>query len=157
MPVTVKRGYASYGYRNTGTFLSPTWDEISMLGDASINLAFDSYDATTRGDGVKSEEPTLLGIEVTGKIRSDENSADYTAFETAAYTRAMIDTMWLDGSSTTNGARGIRFEGKLHTWSEDQALGNVLFREFSLKPCVSENARQRVVVAVGAPGFTALS
>lgn len=157
MAITVKRGYASYGYRNTGTFGTPTWDEVGMVGDAALDLSFDMDDATVRGDGVKAEEPTLLGIEVSGRIRSDENSTDYTAFETAFYTRALLDIMWLDGSSSTNGARGVRFEGKLGKWSEDQALGKVLFRDFSLKPCVSENARQRVVVATGTPGFTALS
>lgn len=157
MAQTIKRGYACKLYRNTANFVTPTWDEVSALGDVQLNLAFDEFDATVRGDGVKLSEPTLLGIEVTGRIRSDENSTDFTAFETAALTRASLDVLVLDGTSTTNGSRGIRAEMKLFNWSEDQALGNVLFREFTLKPCLSENARQSVVVSAGAPVLTALS
>lgn len=157
MAQTIKRGYACKLYRNTANFGTPTWDEVTALGDVQLNLSWDEFDATMRGDGVKSSEPTLLGIEVTGRIRSDENSTDYTTLETAAYTKALVDVLVLDGTSTVNGSRGVRAEMKIFNWSEDQALGNILFREFTLRPCVSENARQSCIVTAGAPAFTALT
>ncbi len=156
MAITVKRGYASKLYYNTASFGTPTWVECTLVGDAAVDLSYDEDDATTRGDGVKASEPTLLGIEISGRMRSDENNTQMVAWETAFFTRAILDLMALDGGSTTNGVRGVRYEGKLHKWSEDQALGKVLFRDFMHKPCASENARQKAIVASGAVAFTTI-
>lgn len=156
MAITIKRGYASKIYYNTASFGTPTWVECTLVGDATVKLTFEEDDATTRGDGVKAAEPTLLGIEVTGRMRSDENNTQMVAWETAFFTRALLDLLVLDSSNATNGGRGIRYEGKLFDWSEDQALGKVLFRDFMHKPCASENARQKAIISGGSPVLTAI-
>jgi hypothetical protein len=53
---------------------------------------------------------------------------------------------------------GYRCEFELTKWSEDQATGSVLYKDFELKPSVNtSNLPQRAVVATGAPVFSAIS
>ena len=118
----------------------------------------DKHDATTRaGGGLKQYEPTLMDLALTGKIRTDESDATgFVAMETAFLARSSIDVMILDGGNTVNGSRGYRFDAKVFKFGEDQALDGVLFREFELAPCVSDNAVCKAVVASGAAAFTTL-
>lgn len=118
----------------------------------------DKHDATTRaGGGLKQYEPTLMDLAITGKIRSDESdTTGFVALETAFLGRTSVDVMILDGDDAVNGSRGYRFDAKVFKFGEDQALDGILFREFELAPCVSDNAVCKAVVASGAPVFTTL-
>jgi hypothetical protein len=124
-----------------------------------IAADMEEADASTRaGNGVKQSEPTLLGLEVTGLVRTDEGDTNgFAQLETAFLTRAALDLMVLDGPSNLTGSRGYRFDAKVQKFGEDQSLNQVDHREFSLKPCVGVNgAPQKVVVTAGVPVFTAL-
>lgn len=154
----VKKGYLAKMYRDTGTFGSPTWNEVDVVKDIAYTYVKESLEASTRASGkVKEYEPGRGDFTITGKIRSDEDSADFVAFETAFLADSLLDIMILDGGSTVNGSRGYRMEFKLHKLDEDQAEDGILYREFELKPCISSNAKQSVLVASGAPAFTALA
>lgn len=155
-----KYGFSGQLLLNGGTYGSPTWGEAEAVRDVMVNADMDEFDATTRaGGGVKQSEPTLLALEITGKIRSDEaDTTGFAALETAFLTRASIDILVLDGSQTTVGSRGYRFDAKLFKFGEDEAVENVLFREFSLKPCISSNAVKKAVVGSGPTlGYTSLA
>lgn len=140
-----KLGLLAAIYRNTGTENSPVWTLVSGISDLAVNPTMDEADSTARGDGVATSEPTLLKIEVTGKLREDEDNAAFTAFETAYYTRASLDLLVLSGKKGTVGSRGFRTSWKLFNWSQDQSLPNVLFNDFTLKPCVGIAAKTAVI------------
>jgi hypothetical protein len=124
-----------------------------------IAADMEEADASTRaGNGVKQSEPTLLGLEVTGLVRTDETDTNgFLLLETNFLTRAVCDVLFLDGAQSANGSRGYRADMKVFKFGEDQSLNQVDHREFSLKPCVSANAPSKAVVTSGAPVFTALS
>lgn len=159
MPVVAKYGFDGTINVNSGSYGSPTWANVANVRDVQVGADMDEFDASTRaGGGVKQSEPTLLALEVSGKIRSDQNdTAGFVAFETAFLTRASMDLLVLDGGATVNGARGYRADMKVFKFGEAQGLGDVLHREFALKPCVSVNAAYKAIVASGAPAFTTLA
>ena len=156
--MAVKKGYTAKLYRNSGSYASPTWVEVENIIDLNFPHNFERLEAFTRGSGgVMEAEPGAMNLAFTFKIRSDESDTDFTALETAYEGRSLIDFMILDGSSSTNGSRGYRYEGKIFSFGEDQALGNILYRDVSVEPCISSNAKKSVVVTSGAPVFTTLA
>lgn len=159
MAETVKYGFRGKLYFNTGSYNSPTWTEVKRVKEVKVGAAFDKEDATTRmGNGIKQSEPVLLDLGLTGKVRSDEgDTAGFLAMETAFLGRAEIDVLMLDGPIATDGSRGYRVGMKVFKFEEDQDVAKLLWRDFDLSPCVSENAPCKAVVAASAPVFTALA
>ena len=145
-------------YRSTGNFGTPTWTELSGFGDMAVNAAWDVADAATRASRVKSEVKTMLGLEVTGRLRSEDASAAYNAvFDAFLSTTSNIDIMVLDGSSSSNGARGFRFEAIAKQANQSQGLQDSLFLDMSFTPdAFSGNSYQSVLVTAGSPAFTNL-
>lgn len=86
----------------------------------------------------------MMGVEVTGKarVKGSEVYLSYTAMYEAHFKDIPLDILVLNGPSDEFGSEGYRFWGKVFTWSEDQSLGAVLFKDFSVKPCIPEDVTQ---------------
>ena len=65
--------------------------------------------------------------------------------------------MILNGSNTTNGSRGWRYEGQVTSGTEDQGTQAVIMPDLEIKPTVTNNVPASVVVSAGAPVFTSLT
>lgn len=156
MSTTVKRGYNGKMYINTGTHGSPVLVEVANLTDAKVSAAFDKTEATTRqGGGTKQSHPTLFDPGFSAKIRSDDSdTTGYIYLETAFYGRSIVDVILLDGASSVNGSRGVRFDANVFKWDESQGNDEVMFRDFELSPGVTANPAMNVIVASGAPVYT---
>lgn len=153
-------GVLSKFYVNTGTYDVPVWTELPLISDCNVNGSWDEGEASARLSRVKSSEPTMLGLEVTGKIRvkgAEENAA-YFDMRAAYINDDIVELLVLNGSINEVNAEGYRFEAKVFAWSEDQSLGAVLYKDFSVKPCIpSELARYpkyALVVTPGTPTYT---
>lgn len=153
-----KKGYKRKLYRNTGSFNSASWNETDNIKDTAWAFQKDALDGTKRASGkLKEYEPGRGEFTITGMMEVDESNADFTAFETAWLADSLLDIMILDGDNTTDGSRGYRMEMKLFAFSEDTADDGILYRNFELRPCISSNAKQSVVVSGGVPVFTTLT
>jgi hypothetical protein len=127
-------------YVSTAVHATPAFVEIDLVGDASVNFAWEEGEATTRQSLVNQSEPTKAALEVTGRVRVEvPNNAIFNTIEKAAIGRTVLDVLALNGKKDVPGSRGYRFDGKIFNWGEDQALGNVIFKDFNLKPCPSDN------------------
>ncbi len=159
MSQVVKYGFDGTINFNSGTYTSPTWAAATDVMDVAVGADMDEVDTTTRaGGGVKESEPTLVGLSLSGKVRTDQNdTVGFVAMETAFLGRSSLDTLWLDGATTTVGARGYRAHLKVFKFGEDQSNGNVLFREFEMKPCVGSQASKAVVGSGPTLAYTALA
>lgn len=157
--MATKYGFKGKVYLNSGSYGSPTWNEVSNLREVKVGAAFNEDDVTVRaGGGLAQFEAVILALEVSGKIKTDEaDTTGFVAMETAFLTRAALDVMVLDADDAVTGARGFRFDAKVFKFEEDQANEKTLFRDFTLKPCLSANAAQKAVVASGSPVFTSLA
>jgi hypothetical protein len=149
-----KIGILSVFYVNDGTYGSPAWVEIDLISDLAVDAAWDEGESTARRTVVHTFEQTMLALDIPGKIRKDHSDAGYILIQNAFLSRAVIDILALDEDNDVNGATGFRFDGKVFTFSEDQAMGNVLFKDFTIKPCASVNVPKFATVVGGVPVFT---
>lgn len=147
-------------YYNAGNYATPTWTAIDLISDLTVAAQFDMAEGNTRETHIKRKAPTLVDLNVTGKIRKDESVAGFEVLEDAFLTGNEIDVLVMDGLTTSNGADGYRFHGCIGNWGEDQGLGNIIFKDFAMYPGfdrVGGNLPKSVEVAAGAPVFTALT
>lgn len=151
-----KTGIKSKLYYNTATFGAPTWVLIPLVGDAQVSGQWNFAEAPTRETPVVRGARTTLPLAVSGQFRVVDADTAYIAFDAAwADSDTTLDVMVLNGLSDANGATGVRFVAELTNWSENQALANVLFKDFELKPSLdATNLPKRVVVTTGVPVFT---
>lgn len=146
-------GILSVLYVNDGTYAAPTWIEIDLVSDLAVNPTWNEGESTARRTAVQTFEETTLALELPGKIRVDRSDAGFLVFEQAFHNRGVLDIMALNGAKDQNLSSGYRFDGKLFGFSEDQAMGNVLFKDFTIKPCASVNIPKFVAVVGGVPTF----
>lgn len=169
-------GINCVGYRNSAAlgsgYATPTFNELGGVQDLKINQSKNKYKCTTRAEkGMEVEETTTTQITVTGKMRIPELAAttgnpdydDLAAFRTAWNANSVLDLMFLDGGSTTNGSQGIRGFFKISKWDEDQSNDVATFMDFELVPCpvdsttlastATAQAMRHVLVATGAPTY----
>ena len=140
-------------YRNSSAFDTPDWNENRRVADATYTETPDEGNADDRGSRVHQFEPTQYTIECSGKIRVDPDDAEYVAFRDAAAQDLGLDLLILNGANTTVGSEGCRGWFKLFSWGEEQAMANVLYRDFVLKPCVpqddDETHVQKAIIEAG--------
>lgn len=140
-------------WRSGGTYEAPTWSELSAVSDLAVNPTWDEGDASTRESRVKQSAKTMMGLEITGKIKKKINNAGYEAIMGALVTDQVLDVLVLDASKETVGARGWRLDAQVFNANEDQGLGTVQFEEISIKPCLDTNPVKAVKVGPG-PALT---
>jgi hypothetical protein len=131
---------------------------ITCISDFQVAPKWDEADANSRETRLKLAFKTLLGLEVSGKLRSSNvNDATYTTIIAAITGDTQLDLMILNGGSTTNGVTGFRASFQLFDATEDQGLGAVVYDQVVLKPTPNVDGNYNtVLVASGAAAFTAI-
>lgn len=147
-------GILSRLYVNDGTYEAPDWLEIDLVGDLQVGGEWTKGESTVRRTRIQTNEPTTLNLDTTGNVRVDSTDDGYNRLLTAWATTETVDFMVLNGAEDQNGAHGVRFDGKVFNMGEDQARANVLYRDFEMGPCASDNVPKLVNVTAGAPVFT---
>ena len=137
-------GIRSNLWINSGTENTPAWNLLDLISDCNVNAPWDEGDASSRQSRVKMSEPTMLGLEITGKVRvkNSELNAAYLLMMAANRDDSPIDVLVLNGQMTENGVDGFRAYMKVFNWGEDQSLGVVLYKDFTLKPCIPPGSGQ---------------
>jgi hypothetical protein len=142
-------------YRNTGTYGSPTWGAIDNVRDASVNRPWDLADASTRGTRVKLYHPTQIDFAVTLTVRCDDLDTAYLALDAAAVSGTAQDLLIIDGAITTEGSRGIRAHFHVSDTGQDQAIGNILYKNYELKPGFSSDGYPKAISVGASSALTA--
>jgi hypothetical protein len=153
-------GAESAALLNTGTYVSPTWTEMTSVRDVNGgHPVWDFGDASDRRTRVKQFQKTQADMSTTLNVRADPAAADYVALFGAAHSKtALLDLMILNGDIATEGAIGIRAEFSVGLQQGNQQVDGVNYNSFDLKPQATANGNPSVVVmgAASAPTFTAL-
>jgi hypothetical protein len=151
-----KTGILSKLYlRTAGNFASPTFTEVPIIGDVAIAGTWNFGESITRETPVVRGARTTLPLSITGTMAVRDDDTNYIVFDDAYHnSAAVLDVMILNGSNTTNNVTGFRAEFELLNWGENQAAGNVLMKDWELRPTISANLPKRVKVTAGAPVFT---
>jgi hypothetical protein len=151
----VKPAIKAVVYRNSGTYASPTWVAIDFVRDANIGKPWDFGDASIRATRVKLYHPTQMDIAPSVTVRCDDANAGYLALEAPSNSGAAIELLILDGPIATEGSRGVRAFFHVSDTGQDQAIGNVLYKTFELKPAFSTDGYPKYIVTGASSALTA--
>jgi hypothetical protein len=156
--MAAKLGIDAKAYRNTATYGSPTWVEITAFRDLVLNTQWDTVEAPSRGSRVKTMAKTIVDVSASGAVKVSDTDAGFIAlWEALVGGTANIDVLILNGGNTSNGARGFRFDALVTQGNEDQGIGNALYLDINLAPdAFAANPVKYAVVTSGAPVFTAI-
>jgi len=122
-------------YRNSGTFASPTWGELTHVNDLSLTLETNEVDASDRSSAWETVEKGLQKATI---------EFDYMYFEGDTLWATLLDD-WLDrdnpvefavmdGDITTSGEDGWRITTHVMSVSETQEKEGALKLEVTLRP-----------------------
>lgn len=144
-------------YRNTGSYGTPTWTAVDAFRDVTLRYSWDEVEAPSRASKIKSVLKALGDYHATGEIKCSYTDAGYLAITAALNSQTSnIDLLILNGTSSTNGAEGVRLDALITTGDEDQGIGNALYRSVTMKQdAAGANGLKLVTVASGAPVYTA--
>ena len=131
----MKLGLNAKCYRNTASFGTPTWVEVSNIQDLDLGDIMAEFDATTRGSGGFEEaEPTTRAVELTFNMKNNADT-NMIAFRTAYATRAAVDLQILDGPIATVGSHGVRARFKFLEFGKPQNIRDGQMLNLRAKPC----------------------
>ncbi len=144
-------------YRNTGSYGTPTWTEVTIIRDVSdAGQKWDWADASSRQSRSKLFGKTQMDPSGTIAARADPADAGYQAIWTASVTTTPIDVMILDGDIATEGVKGKRMHAGFNI-GQDQSIGNIIYTEFEYKPMYHSDGFPKYVEmgASSTPTYTA--
>lgn len=148
-----KLGINAKLYRNTGTYEATNLSEVTLISDLTVNVVWDEAPADARESRVKQVLKTMLGLDITGRMKKKPLDANYEAFMNALLSDDTMDLFVLDGDFSTVGVRGWRADFLVFSGTEDQAMSNSLYEDLVLKPFVEDHGILAVKVEAG-PTFT---
>ena len=142
-------GLDCVAYRNTGSYATPTWDELTNVKEVTVNLDKAEADVTTRGNsGWRAVAATLKDGSVDVTIQHNPDShADVTALLNAWLNNTQLECAFMDGPVATSGSEGLRGTFEVMSASRSEPLEDGVVWTFSLKPSLATNAPEWLVVA----------
>jgi hypothetical protein len=141
-------GLNAKAYRNTASWASPTWDEVTNLKDVTINLEAGDADVTTRGGGgFRQSVGTLKDGSVDFQMVWDTADADFTAFKDAFFNNTSIELAFMDGAIATTGSQGLHADFSVVNFSRSEALEEALMVDVTVKITKSDNTPEWLTVS----------
>lgn len=139
-----KIGIKGKSYRNSGTYGSPTWSEVTVISDLQVGSSWQTAKSTIRASRINTKVPTTLDLSVTGKLRNDDDDTNFIALLAAYHGPTAVDMLVLDGGNSTDGSQGYRGYWYLTKFDLPQGLDDAQFFDFELSP---DNATQQMKTA----------
>lgn len=131
--------------------ISGVYTVVDDLSDETINPTYEEAVGPVRGSRVSESEPTLGQLEVNIKVRKDTASAVWRYLFQQYLAKGACDFLFLgqgaaayangafDVANTTGNTVGFAFTGKLHTFTEQRNMNDVLFNDATVKPSFNSN------------------
>jgi hypothetical protein len=146
--MAVKLGLDAKLYRNTGTYSSPTWNDIPNVKDVTLNLEAGEADVTTRGNnGWRATVATLKDGSIEFDMVWDTADTDFAAIRDAFLNRTAIEFAVMDGDITVVGSQGLRATCMVTKFSRSEPLEEAIMVSVTIKPTYSANAPSWLVVS----------
>jgi hypothetical protein len=109
-------------YRNTGTYGSPVWSLVSIVGDVSITADKSLAEVKARTSTFVKNLPGLKTMGIEFDLLGDTSIADYDALRNAFINDTMIEFAVADQLIATSGCEYYRQESYLSGFPIDQKL-----------------------------------
>lgn len=136
--MSVRLGLDAKLYRNTGTYASPTWVELSNVKDVTLNLEKGEADVTTRGSGGwKQTVGTTKDANVEFEMVWDPADQGFTAIKDAFFNNTSIELAVMDGPlppPTGATSQGLRASFTVTKFTRNEPLEESLTVSVTIKP-----------------------
>lgn len=135
------RGMDAKLYRNTGSYGSPVWNEITVAKEVTVSLSTGEADVTTRGNnGWRATIPTLKELSIDFILVFDSaDTSDFDAVQTAFLNGTSLDLAALSGSVLLAGSQGPRAVCSVINFSRAEPLEDAIVYNVTAKPAYSAN------------------
>ncbi len=128
-------------YRNSATYLSPSWVEIDVVKDASLKVDAGEWDGSRRGSsGWKQAARTMKNAEIELDMVFVPADAGYVALRNAFLAGTLLDMVVLTGLISVDDNEGLRAEMVVLSLERDEKLEEGIMVKCKVKPGVSTNA-----------------
>ena len=145
-------GYQAKAYINTATGATPTWAEVDIIRNVTLNLEKGEADVTTRGaKGWKEVVPTLKEATIDTEIVWDTTHTIFAKLLDAFLNDTNLEFLFLDGEVTAQGSQGLRAVCGIFKFSRDEQLDGALIANVSLKPTYGAVKPSWHIVTSGTP------
>ena len=139
MAAGLRSGYAAKLYRNTATWASPVWDEITAVQNVTLNLSKSMAEVKARLSGVVQNIAVLHSISLDFNMIHDTSIADHNVLRDAFIAGTTIGWAVADDAIATSGTDHFRFEGPLSKWDWGQQLEESQMVDCTAVPVYSTN------------------
>lgn len=129
-------------YWNTGSYTDPSWSEIDVCQDVTLELSGSEVDVTTRASGGWTENvPGSLDASVDFDILYDTGLSSFIALRQAFFNKTAVEVLVLDGDvDGTASVEGLRATCMVSNFSRNESLGEAVTVSVSLKPVRNSDA-----------------
>jgi len=133
-------GLTCKGYRNTGSYGSPTWNEITPVRDLNLNLDKGAAEVKARLSTWTQNLPTLKTADLEFGIIADTAIDDYNALRDAYLNDTVVDVAVADGAIATTGTQYFRADYYATGFKRGEPLEEVATVDITMKLAYSSNA-----------------
>jgi predicted secreted protein len=139
--MAVKLGMQCKIYRNTGTYGTPVWAEISNCKDVTLNLETGEADVTTRANnGWRATAATLKDGSVEFESLWNRDDEGFKALKRAYFQNEPIEVAVMDGAIDQPGVEGLRATVSVTNLSRSEPLEEAISASVTLKPTAAAHA-----------------
>lgn len=144
---TTHTGCASKAYYNSGTEAVPTWVEIPMAQDATINAEASEIEATSRESGCfKLSASGLISVSADVSLLYQPGTTAFDYLRAAFLAKTTVSVALMDGAIATSASEGLWFVGEVFAFPVEQPLDGVLVTAMTLKPTQNEAGTSSALV-----------
>jgi len=129
-------------YRNTGTYGSPTWVEVCLIGDLTLNIEKSEATISVRCSGWELIRAVLKKASVDFKMMYNPGNSSFQAIRDAFNNNTRIEFAVMDGDITagaTTLTQGLRATMEVMKFNIGQPLEGAQTVDVTLKPSYNSN------------------
>lgn len=141
--MATKLGLDAAIYYNSGSYGSPSWNELTRVRDVTLNLEKGEADVSTRaGSGWREVVGTLKDASVSFTMLQAPSGTDtvFAAIRDAFLNNTSLEFLILDGDIATSGSQGLRVTMIVLNFTRNENLEEAIGYDATIRPTPADNA-----------------
>lgn len=128
------RGLDCEVFRNSGSYVSPTWAAVDAVRSASYEITSSEANTNRRGGGGwQTSKQLLKDATLNVTFVKDLDDADFDALLQAFEAGTPVELVAYDGGNAS-GSHGLDAVWEVQSWNETQDIDDIVLVEVTYKP-----------------------